>query len=101
MAANANAIKIKAKATAERYRKEQDAKGLLAQGLAEAKVAEKKRNSKYNGVSGARQAQVEIEQARVKLFTNMNIKGVITENTALTIINGGKNIAPVLPLASK
>jgi regulator of protease activity HflC (stomatin/prohibitin superfamily) len=101
LAAKAQAEEIKQKATAERYRKEQDAKGLLAQGLAEAKVAKQKRDSKYSGVAGARQAQVEIEQARVQLFSNMSIKGVITEKTALTIIEGGQNIAPVLPVNAK
>ena len=89
LAAQAQAKEIREKASAERYRKEQDAKGLLAQGLAEARVAEEKKTSKYSGTAGARQASVEIEQARVGLFKNMAIKGVITEKTALTIINGG------------
>lgn len=98
LAAKAQAQEIKEKAAAERYRKEQDAKGLLAQGIAEAKVAEAKRNSKYSGVSGERQASVEIARARVELFKNMAIKGVITENTALTIINGNGTGTPALTL---
>ena len=99
LAAKAQAEEIKQKAAAERFRKEQDAKGLLAQGLAEAKVAEEKRDSKYSGVAGARAAQVEIEKARVGLFQNMAIKGVITEKTALTIIEG--KTAPALTIPVK
>lgn len=87
LAAKANAVKIKQKASAERYRKEQDAKGLLAQGIAEARVAEAKRNSKYNGISGLRKAQVEIAKYRVGMFQNMAIKGVLDKDVALTIIN--------------
>lgn len=98
LAAKAQAEEIKQKASAERYRKEQDAKGLLAQGLAEAKVANEKKVSKYSGVAGARQAAVEMEQARVGLFKNMKINGVISEKTALTIINGGNGNSPVLTL---
>ena len=96
LAAKANAAEIKEKAAADRFRKEQDAKGLLAQGIAEAKVAEAKRNSKYNGVSGLRQAQVEIAQARVGLFQNMAIKGVLDKDVALTIINSTGSNTPTL-----
>ena len=45
----------------------------------------------------ARQDEVEIQQARVGLFQNMAIKGVISEKTALTIIEGGTS-SPVLTL---
>jgi regulator of protease activity HflC (stomatin/prohibitin superfamily) len=96
LAAKANAAEIKEKAAADRFRKEQDAKGLLAQGIAEAKVAEAKRNSKYNGVSGLRQAQVEIAKARVGLFQNMAIKGVLDKDVALTIINSTGSNTPAL-----
>lgn len=96
LAAKADALKVKAAAEASRYQKEQDAKGLLAQGLAEAEVAQKKASAKYSGEAGARQAQVEIEQARVQLFTNMKISGVVPEKTMMTIINGGTDVKPVV-----
>ena len=96
LAAQAEAEQKRLNASADRFSKEQNAKGLLAQGLAEAKVAKAKRDSKYSGVSGLRQAQVEMTKARVGLFQNMKINGVITENTALTIIKGG--VAPTLTL---
>jgi regulator of protease activity HflC (stomatin/prohibitin superfamily) len=86
-AAQAEAEKVKALAEADRFRKEQDAKGLLAQGLAEAEVAQKKKMSKYEGESGARQALVEIEIARVELFKNLQLQGVLPEQTFLTLIN--------------
>jgi len=98
LAAKANAEEIKQKATAERYRKEQDAKGLLAQGLAEAKVHKEKRDSKYSGVAGERQASVEIAKAKVALFSNANISGIIPEKTFLTLINGDGNNKPQLTL---
>lgn len=96
LAAQAKAKEVKLAAEADRYSKEEDAKGLLAQGLAEAKVAKEKRDSKYAGVSGSRQAQVEIERARVEMFKNMNIKGIVTEKTVLSIINGTA-VTPTLP----
>jgi regulator of protease activity HflC (stomatin/prohibitin superfamily) len=96
LAAKAAAEQKRLDASAERYRKEQDAKGALALGLAEAKVLKEKRDSRYSGVSGQRQAAVEIEQARVELFKNMAIKGIVTEKTALTIINGNAVNNPML-----
>jgi regulator of protease activity HflC (stomatin/prohibitin superfamily) len=95
LAAKADATKVKAAAEAERFQKEQNAKGLLAQGLAEAEVAQKKAAAKYTGEAGARQAQVEMEQARVDLFKNMKISGVLPEKTVMTIING--QATPVIP----
>jgi hypothetical protein len=80
-----------------RFQKEQDAKGLLAQGTAEAEVAQKKAVAKYAGEAGARQAQVEIETARVEMFKNMAIQGVISEKMALTIINGGADVKTTTP----
>lgn len=102
LAAKADAAKIKAKASAERYRKEQDAKGLLAQGLAEAKVAKEKRDSKYSGVSGERQANVEINKARVGMFKNMKINGVLPEGSLMNFIQGntGNTVLP-LPTNTK
>lgn len=91
LAAKADAVKIKTAAEASRFQKEQDAKGLLAQGLAEAEVAQKKASAKYSGEAGARMAQVEIEQARVQLFSSMKISGVLPEKTMMTIINGNAN----------
>lgn len=88
LAAKAEAEEIKQKATAERYRKEQDAKGLLAQGLAQAKVAKEKKMSKYDGVAGARQASVEIEQAKSDRLKNANISGVVTEKTFMMLTDG-------------
>lgn len=100
LAAKADATKIKAAAEASRFSKEQDAKGLLAQGLAEAEVAQKKAAAKYSGEAGARQAQVEIEQARVNLFTNMKIQGVVPEKTLLNIINGGADVKTTIPVVT-
>lgn len=99
LAARADATKVKAAAEASRYQKEQDAKGLLAQGMAEAQVAKEKASAKYTGEAGARMAQVEIEQARVDLFKNMAISGVLPEKTVMTIINGGTNVNAVVPAA--
>jgi hypothetical protein len=96
LAAKADAVKVKAAAEASRFQKEQDAKGLLAQGTAQAEVAEKQRNAKYAGESGRLQAQVEIEQARIGLFKNMKLEGVIPEKTVMTWINGVT--APVAPV---
>jgi len=98
-AAEASAQETKLAAEASRFQKEQDAKGLLAQGTAEAEVAQKKALAKYAGEAGARQAQVEIEMARVDLFKNMKIDGVLPEKTILTIINGGKDVRTTLPAA--
>lgn len=98
-AAEAAAQETKLAAEASRFQKEQDAKGLLAQGLAEAEVANKKKVSKYEGEAGKRQAQVEIEQARVELFKNMKIEGVLPEKTVMTIINGGSQVSPVINAA--
>jgi regulator of protease activity HflC (stomatin/prohibitin superfamily) len=95
LAARADATKVKAAAEASRFQKEQDAKGLLAQGIAEAEVAQKKAAAKYSGEAGQRQAMVEIEQARVDMFKNMALSGVISEKMALTIING--NATPLVP----
>lgn len=86
------------KAEADRFRKEQDAKGLLAQGLAQAKVDNARKTSRYAGESGARQAAVEINQARVEMFKNFNVNGIIPEKAALTFINGVKGTVPTLDL---
>lgn len=87
LAAKAEAQEIKQKATAERYRKEQDAKGLLAQGLANAKVDKERKMSRYAGVAGLRQSQVEIMQAKVLMFQNFK-SDIITEKTFLNITRG-------------
>ena len=91
----------KALARASRFEKEQNAKGLLAQGEAEAKVIELKKQSAYSGTSGRLKAQVEINQARVDLFKNMQIKGILDKNVALTIINdeSTSGIQKTLPVA--
>jgi regulator of protease activity HflC (stomatin/prohibitin superfamily) len=91
LAAKAEAEEIKQKATAERYRKEQDAKGLLAQGLAQAKVDKARKMSRYDGVSGKRQAAVEIAKYQVEKFQNFNPKGVVTEKTFLSINSEAKS----------
>jgi len=88
LAAKAQAEEIKEKATAERFRKEQDAKGAYALGIAEAKVAKAKKMSKYEGVAGARQAAVEIEQAKTERLKNMNFTGVVTEKTFMSLSDG-------------
>jgi regulator of protease activity HflC (stomatin/prohibitin superfamily) len=89
LAAKAQAQEIKEKATAERFRKEQDAKGALALGLAQAKVSKENKMSKYAGVAGARQAAVEIEQAKSDRLKNANINGVVTEKTFMMLTDGG------------
>ena len=82
---------------AERYRKEQDSIGLLAQGIAKAKVDDARKTSKYAGVAGRRQAAVEINQARVQMFQNFTFTGFIPESAALTLIGGGnKNPVPTV-----
>lgn len=96
LAAKAEAQEIKQKAGAERYRKEQDAKGLLAQGLAEAKVDKARKMSRYEGVAGLRQAQVEIAKLQVDKFRNFNPAGVITEKTFLTV--NGESKSPTLTI---
>ncbi len=88
LGAQATADQAKLVAEAARYTKEQDAKGLLAQGLAQAQVSLENKRSKYDGESGARQAQVEIEQARTERLKNFKITGVIPEGTAMTLISG-------------
>jgi len=100
LAAEAAAKQKRLDASADRYKKEQNAKGLLAQGLAEARVAKAKRDSKYSGESGLRQANVEMEQARVELFKNMNLKGIVPQDTVLTIINGTNQPKLTLPVIS-
>lgn len=77
------------KAEADRFRKEQDAKGLLAQGLAQAKVDNARKTSRYAGTSGARQAAVEINKARVEMFKNFTFTGFLPEKAALTLIGPG------------
>ena len=97
LAAKAQAEEIREKASADRYRKEQDAKGALALGMAEAKVAKEKKMSKYDGVAGSRQAAVEIEQAKSDRLKNANISGVVTEKTFMMLTDGGKlNNKPVV-----
>ena len=103
LAAKAEAEEIKQKATAERYRKEQDAKGLLAQGLAQAQVDRERKTSRYDGISGERQAQVEIAQAKVEAFKNFK-SDIITEKTFLNISKGltnGENSPTVTIEANK
>lgn len=96
--AKANATRVKEAAAADRFRKEQDAKGALALGLAQAKVAKEKKMSKYEGEAGLRQAQVEMTMHRVEMFKNMNLKGIVPEKTVLTIIQDqvGRGVEKVL-----
>ncbi len=96
LAAQAEGSRVKELAEASRFQKEQDAKGLLAQGMAEAQVALEKKKSKYEGESGRLQAQVEIEIARTERLKNFKVTGVIPEGTAMTLINGEGFSAPGL-----
>jgi regulator of protease activity HflC (stomatin/prohibitin superfamily) len=89
--AEADAKKVRLAASADRYRKEQDSKGALALGIAQAKVLERKKNSKYEGEAGARAAAVDIERAKENRLRNMNITGVVTENTIMSVMDG-KNL---------
>lgn len=99
LAAKAEAEEIKQKATAERYRKEQDAKGLLAQGLAEAKVDKERKMSRYAGEAGRRQAQVEINQARIGMFKNFK-SDIVTEKAFFSITKaaGLGNNKPIITI---
>jgi regulator of protease activity HflC (stomatin/prohibitin superfamily) len=96
--AQAKAEEVKTLAEASRFQKEQDAKGLLAKGMAEAQVDLEKKKSKYDGEAGARQAMVEIEQARTERLKNFKVSGVIPEGAAMTLINGDNFKAPELSL---
>ena len=89
-AATADAIKVKAAAEADRFRKEQDAAGVLALGMAQAKVDQEKKVSKYEGTAGERQAAVEIEQAKTERLKNANISGIVTEKTFMMLTDGNK-----------
>jgi len=91
LGAEAEAESTKQAATADRYKKEQNAKGLLAEGLAQAEVDKAKKVSKYEGTAGARQAAVEIEQAKTERLKNFNVTGVLPEKTALTLIGADSN----------
>lgn len=91
LAAKAAAEQKRLDAAADRYRKEQDAKGLLAQGLAQARVDNERKVSRYAGAAGARQAAVEIEQAKTERMKNMTFNGVVTEKT-LMMFSDGKNL---------
>lgn len=94
--AEAKALEIKETASAERFRKEQDAKGLLAQGLAQAKVDKARKMSRYDGVSGKRQAAVEIAKFNVEKFKNFNPQGVVTEKTFLNV--NGESKSPIVTI---
>ena len=99
LAAKAKAEEIKEEASANRFRKEQDAKGQLALGMAEAKVAKEKKMSKYDGVAGSRQAAVEIERAKSDRLKNANISGVVTEKTFMMLTDGTKlNNSPTVTI---
>lgn len=103
LAAKAASEKTRLDAAADRYRKEQDAKGALALGMAEAKVAEAKRNSKYSGESGLRKAQVEIAKYEVEKFKNMKLEGILDKDVALSIIKSTGNTGgpiPTLPVST-
>lgn len=91
LAAKAAAEQKRLDASADRFRKEQDAKGLRAQGLAQAAVDKARKISRYQGISGARQAAVEIEQAKTERMKNMTFTGVVTEKT-LMLFSDGKNL---------
>jgi len=96
LAAQANATKIRENASANRFKKEQDAKGLYAQGIAQAKVDKARKTSRYDGVSGRRQAMVEIARYNVDKFKNFNPKAIITEKTFLSV--SAETKAPVLTI---
>lgn len=91
LAAKAAAEQKRLDASADRYRKEQDAKGLKAQGLAQAAVDRARKAARYDGIAGARQAAVEIEQAKTERMKGMNFNGVVTEKT-LMMFSDGKNL---------
>lgn len=101
LASAADKIKVVNAAEADRFRKEQDAAGVLALGMAQAKVEEEKKKSKYDGVAGARQAAVEIEQAKTERFKNVAIKGVVTEKTMMMITDGDNLNKPNVMIDAK
>ncbi len=91
LAAEASAAEARLAASADRFAKEQDAKGLKAKGLAQAAVDNARKTSRYAGIAGARQAAVEIEQAKTERMKGMNFNGVVTEKT-LMMFSDGKNL---------
>lgn len=98
LAATADAIKVKKAAEASRFQKEQDAKGALALGLAQAKVEQEKKMAKYAGESGARQAAVDTERAKENRLKNANISGIVTEKTFMMLTDGGSINKPVVTI---
>jgi regulator of protease activity HflC (stomatin/prohibitin superfamily) len=101
LASAADKVKVINAAEADRFRKEQDAAGVLALGMAQAKVEEEKKKSKYDGTAGARQAAVEIEQAKTDRFKNVAIKGVVTEKTMMMITDGDNLNKPSIMIDAK
>ncbi len=93
-AAQADKEEKKLAAQASRFAKEQDARGLLAAGIAQAKVDNARKTSRYAGQSGARQAAVEMNQARVEMFKNFTFTGFLPEKAALTLLGPGMQ-API------
>ena len=101
LASAADKIKVMNAAEADRFRKEQDAAGVLALGMAQAKVEEERKKSKYDGEAGARQASIEIEQAKTDRFKNVAIKGVVTEKTMMMITDGENLNKPSIMIDAK
>lgn len=86
-AAEAQAEKERLAGLGIRQRQEEEAKGVLAMGLAEARVDEAKRDAKYEGTAGYRRASVELETARAEKYRGM-LDGisVINEHTILQVM---------------
>lgn len=98
--AEADAAKIKTvlAAEAERLAAEQRAKGLLAQGEAEARVEFLKREAMYAGAAGSWRGRIEIERARAEVLKGL-LAGVtvIPEHAVLQLTDGAMRAAPVTP----
>ncbi len=75
-AAEAEKIEQVLKAEGKRDSDLAKASGILALGKAEAEVAELKREAMYNGESGKRRAQVEVETKRAEIYKGM-LDGVV------------------------
>lgn len=96
LAAKSEAEETRQRASADRFRKEEDAKGALALGLAEAQVEKEKKMSKYDGIAGERQALVEMEQAKTERLKNAKINGVVSEKTFL-MLSGAEGLNKPTP----
>jgi len=99
-AAEADAEERRLEGQGLRMKKEEEAKGVLALGLAEAEVEEAKRNAKYDGTSGYRRAMVELESNRAEKYRGMlDGMSVINDKTILQVLqDANKSVKLTTPV---